>query len=119
MAFLIDALVALLYGLWLLILPEMHATLFGFPYEEFAHRYIGALFLAFGVGSVLAYRASSWEIVEIVVIMNFIFLGVGVSVMLYSIAFAIWPITGFTQVGISSFLLLLFIYAYFEAKMKT
>ncbi|MGY5859016.1 MAG: hypothetical protein RTU63_06585 [Candidatus Thorarchaeota archaeon] len=118
MSFLIDALVAFVYGLVMLLIPDMHASFFVFPYEEFADRYIGALFLGFGVGNILAYRASTWENVEFVVYMNLAFLGIGTIVILYSIAVAILPIMGFMQVGLSLFLMILFLYAYYEAKMK-
>ncbi|MGY5881330.1 MAG: hypothetical protein RTV31_13845 [Candidatus Thorarchaeota archaeon] len=118
MSFMIDGLVAIVYGLVMLLIPEMHAAAFVFPYEEFADRYIGALFLAFGVGNLFAYRASSWENVEFVVIMNIVFLAIGTLVILYSIAIAVLPVVGFLQVGLSSFLLILFLYGYYEAKMK-
>ena len=119
MALLIDGLIALVYGLIMLLLPEQHATFFAFPYEEFADRFIGSLFLGFGVGNLLAYRASSWENVEYVIYMNMIFLILGNVVMLYSIAVALLPIAGFVQIGLMSFLLVLFLYAYYEAKMKS
>ena len=77
MALLIDGLIALVYGLIMLLLPEQHATFFAFPYEEFADRFIGSLFLGFAVGNLLAYRASSWENVEYVIYMNMIFLILG------------------------------------------
>lgn len=115
---LIDGLVALVYGLWMLVLPESHATLFNFPYEEFADRFIGALFLGFAIGNLLAYRASSWENVELVVYMNLTFLIVGLIVELYAIAIGIIPVVMFAQVALTTFLLLLFVYAFYEAKMK-
>lgn len=119
MAFLIDALIAFAYGFIMLLLPEQHATFFAFPYEEFADRFIGSLFLALGFGNLLAYRASSWENVEIVIYMNMTFFILGIGVMLYSMAVALIPIAGFVQVGLMSFLFILFLYAYYEAKMKT
>jgi hypothetical protein len=117
-SFLIDGLVALIYGLVMLLIPEIHANAFGFPYEEFADRFIGALFLGFAIGNILAYRASSWENVEFVVYMNITFLILGLFVELYSIAVTILPMVAFAQVVLTVFLLILFIYAYYEAKMK-
>ena len=90
-AFLIDGLIALVYGLIMLLIPEQHATFFAFPYEEFADRFIGSLFLAFGVGNLLAYRASSWDNVEYLVYMNMTFLILGIVVTLYSIVVALLP----------------------------
>ena len=118
-AFLIDGLIALLYGLWMLLLPEQHMTMFGFPLEEFADRFIGGMMLAFAVGNLLAFRASSWENVEFVIYMNMAFFIICEVVMLYAIAVALIPITGFVQIGLMSFLLILFLYAYYEAKMKS
>jgi hypothetical protein len=117
-AFLIDGLVALVYGLVMLLIPDIHAAVFNFPLEEFADRYIGALFIGFAIGNILAYRASTWEVVEFVVYMNLTFLILGLFVGLYSIAVAILPITGLAQMGLEAFLLILFLYAYYEAKMK-
>ena len=117
-SFLIDGLVALVYGLWMLLIPKSHADLFTFPYEEFADRYIGALFLGFAIGNLLAYRASSWENVEFVVYMNLTFLIIGLIVGLYAIAVAIIPVVMFAQVALTAFLLLLFVYALYKAKMK-
>jgi len=118
MSFLIDGLVALIYGLVMLLIPNMHATAFGFPYEEFADRYIGALFLGFAIGNLMAYRATSWENVEFVVMMNIVFLVIGTIIILYSILIAVLPVVGYMQVGLSLFLLILFLYGYYEAKMK-
>jgi len=120
MALLIDALVAFGYGLVMLLIPDVHANLMGFPYEEFADRYIGALFIGFGVGNFLGWmKSTSWEQVELVVIMNISFLFIGLAVILYCIAVAILPVMAFFQVGLSSFLLILFLYPYYEAKMKS
>ena len=117
-SFLIDGLVALVYGLVMLLIPDIHATVLSFPYEEFADRYIGALFIGFAIGNLLAYRASSWENVEFVVYMNITFLVLGLFVGLYCIAMAVLPVIAFTQMGLTVFLLVLFLYAYYEAKMK-
>ena len=118
-ALLIDGLIALGYGLILLLFPEQHQAFFGYPFEEFADRFIGSMMLAFGVGNLLAYRASSWENVEFVIYMNMTFFVLCDVVMLYSIAVGLIPIMGFVQIGLMSFLLILFLYAYYEAKMKT
>ena len=118
MAFLIDFIIAFAYGLWLLLFPEQHMTMFGFPYDEFADRFIGGMMIAFGVGNLFAYRASSWENVEFVIYMNMTFFLICNLEMLYAIAVGLIPITGLTQIGIMSFLLILFLYAYYEAKMK-
>lgn len=118
-ALLIDGLIALGYGLILLLFPEQHQAFFGYPFEEFADRFIGGMMLAFGVGNLLAYRASSWENVEFVIYMNMTFFVLCDVVMLFSIAVGLIPIMGFVQIGLMSFLLILFLYAYYEAKMKT
>lgn len=118
MSFLIDGLVAIVYGLVMLLIPDIHANMFGFPYEEFADRFTGSLFLGYGVGNLLAYRASSWENVEFVVLMNLTFLAIGLLVMLYSIAMALIPVAGYMQVGLILFLLFLFLYSYYEVKFK-
>ncbi|MHA1963254.1 MAG: hypothetical protein ACXACG_00925 [Candidatus Thorarchaeota archaeon] len=118
-AFLIDGLVALVYGLILLLIPEQHMAFFVYPFEEFADRFVGGMMVAFGVGNLLAYRASSWENVELVIYMNMTFFILCSIEMAYSFAVGLIPIAGFLQIGLMSFLLILFLYAYYEAKMKT
>ncbi|MFW9786518.1 MAG: hypothetical protein ACFFE2_14170 [Candidatus Thorarchaeota archaeon] len=118
-SFLIDGLVALIYGLWMLLIPDSHATLFNFPFEEFADRFIGALFIGFAIGNLLAFRSSMWENVEFVVYMNLTFLILGLIVELYAILTNIIPPTMYAQVVLTVFLLILFLYAYYEAKMKS
>ena len=116
---LIDGLFAVGYGLVMLLIPDIHANIMGFPYEEFADRMIGSLFIGFGVGNLLAwYKATTWENVEFVVIMNLTFFFLSLAIMIYSIAFAIVPIMGVIQIGLVSFLMILFLYAYYEAKFK-
>lgn len=118
-SFLIDGLVAVVYGLVMLLIPDIHANIMGFPHEEFAGRMIGALFIGYGIGNVFAwYKATSWENVELVVIMNMTFFLLSLAVMVYSIAVALIPITGVVQIGLVSFLMILFLYAYYEAKIK-
>lgn len=118
MSFLIDGLIVTVYGLVMLLIPDIHANMFGFPYEEFADRYVGSLFLGFGIGNLLAYRASSWENVEVVVLMNLTTLVIGLLVILYSIAMALLPVAAYMQVGLVLFLLFLFLYSYYEIKFK-
>ncbi|TFG31237.1 hypothetical protein EU527_12960 [Candidatus Thorarchaeota archaeon] len=117
-SFIIDGLVATIYGLILLLLPDMHATLTGFPLEEFADRFSGALMLGYGIGNIFAYRGQSWESVELVVIMNISFLIPGIIVGIYCMAIALIPIGAIFQVGLMAFLLILFLYSYYEIKMK-
>jgi hypothetical protein len=120
MSLLIDGIIAIIYGLVMLLIPETHANLMGFPHEEFAGRMIGTLFIGFGVGNFLAWmKATSWEQVEFVVIMNITFFGLAAIVMIYSMAVALIPITGLFQTGLVLFLLILFLYAYYMAKMKS
>ena len=119
-AFLIDGLVAIVYGFVMLLIPDIHADLMGFPYEEFSNRFVGSLFLGFGIGNLLAwFKGTSWEQVELVVIMNLGFLFFGLAVVVYCIALAILPVTALLQTGLIIFLMILFLYGYYEAKMKS
>ncbi len=119
-ALLIDGLIAIVYGFVMLLIPDIHADLMGFPYEEFSGRFIGSLFLGFGVGNFLAWlKATSWEQVEFVVLMNLGFFFTGLIVVVYCIAFAILPIAALLQIGLLIFLMILFLYGYYEAKMKS
>lgn len=120
MALLIDGLIAIVYGFVMLLIPDIHADLMGFPYEEFSGRLIGSLFLGFGFGNILAWlKATSWEQVEFVVIMNLVFFVFGLIVVVYCMALAILPIMALIQIGLLLFLMILFLYACYEAKMKS
>ena len=118
MSFLISGLAAIVYGLVLLLIPDIHANMLGFLYAESSDRMIGSLLLGYGVGNLLAYRASTWENVELVVLMNLTFLVIGVLVTLYSIAIALLPVAAYMQVGLALFLMFLFLYSYYEVKFK-
>lgn len=118
MSFLIGGLCAIVYGLVYLLIPDIHANMVGFPYAESADRTIGSLLLGYGVGNLLAYRASSWENVELVVLMSLTFLVIGVFVALYSIAIGLLPVAAYMHVGLALFLMFLFLYSYYEVKFK-
>lgn len=117
--FLIHFLIALSMGLIFFLVPEMAMSALGFTPEPFANRTVGALFIAFAIGSLLGYRAESWERVEIVVLMDIIWLLFGLIAIVWSMVTITMPTTALAFVGLFVFLLLIFGYSFYEVKYKT
>ncbi len=67
--FLVHFIVALIFGLVFLIVPQLWTRLAGVPMTSFElYRLIGAAILAFGLSSFLAYIATYWASVRILVL---------------------------------------------------
>ncbi len=90
--FLIHANVATLFGLAYLLIPKKFGSFVNWPVmEPEAYRIIGAAILAFAASSWLAYSASAWEQVKIVVQMEITWTILATLVLLYGIFFAGLP----------------------------
>ena len=82
--FLIHFIVALVFGLVFLIYPQLWGSLAGM--QILAHelyRMLGAVMLALGVGSWLAYRAKIWESVRIIVLTEISWTAMAAVIILY------------------------------------
>lgn len=90
--FLIHAIIALIFGLLYLLIPETLGKFIDWPTTEpEVFRTIGAAVLAFGASSFWCYRASSWEAVKIVVQTEIVWTVLATLVMLYGLLFANLP----------------------------
>jgi len=90
--FLIHAIVATLFGLAYLFIPKKFGSLVNWPVTEpEAYRILGAAIFGFAASSWLAYSASAWEQVKIVVQMEIVWTILGTLVLLYGIFFAGLP----------------------------
>jgi len=92
--FLVHFIVALIFGLTLLLLPQAW-TLVGFPVREVPpYRLVGAAMLGFAASSWLSYKATVWEKVKIVVQMEIVWTVLAALVFLWGILFAALPVFG-------------------------
>ena len=82
--FLIHFIVALIFGLLYLFLPQVLGNLAGVQIVEHnMYRMLGAAILAFGLSSFLAYQAKNWESVRIVVVMEILWTVLATAITLY------------------------------------
>ncbi len=88
------------------------------PSEPFANRTVGALFIAFAMGSLFAYQKNNWEQAEIVVLMDLIWLILGLIGTIWSMSYIRIGVAVYLIIGLFVLLILLFGYTYYEAKMK-
>ena len=97
--FLAHFFIALIFGVALLIFPLWFADTINWPSDDlYFTRLTGALMLGFGVGSLLAFRETEWERVELLVISEIMWLLLGIVVNIYGIfavtqVFMIWANT--------------------------
>ena len=93
--FLVHFIVALVFGLLYLLIPETYGALTGWPVQDSTiYRVLGAALLGFGAGSILAYRETAWEKVIIMVRAEIVWLALGVLAMLWGLLFAGAPAIG-------------------------
>jgi hypothetical protein len=90
--FLIHAIVALIFGLPMLIVPGRFARLINWsPIDPVISRLLGAAVLALAVSSWRAYKAATWEKVEIKVEIEIVFTVLGVVGLLRHLLFLPTP----------------------------
>ena len=93
--FLIHFIVALLFGLCFLFIPVVVGNLYGLNVQEpETYRLLGAEMLGFAASSWFAYKATDWESVRIVVVMELVWTVLGTLVMLYALLLAGFPPLG-------------------------
>ena len=71
--FLIHFITCMIFGAWYFISPESWSALTGWPTETAAGRILGAALIALGLAAFFAFRASTWEEIEIIVLVELIF----------------------------------------------
>ena len=93
--FLVHFIAALLFGLSFLFMPVLVGSWYGLNVQEpDTYRLLGAAMLGFAVSSWFAYRATDWESVRIVVVMELVWTILGTLVLLYALLFASFPALG-------------------------
>jgi hypothetical protein len=90
--FLIHFIVALLFGLGFLLIPNLLGNWYGLKVQDWTgYRLLGGALLGFGVSSWLCYKANSLESIRIVVVMEIVWPTLGALVMLYALLFTGYP----------------------------
>ena len=116
--FLVHAIVVLVFGVVMYLIPGTWATLVNWvPFDPGITRGYGAAMLALAISSWLGYRAVRWEQVRIIVQMEIGFTVLGTLAALYEVLFAGGP--SFLWVGIAIFapFALAWIYFYRQSRV--
>jgi len=114
--FLLAFIVDLIFGVWYFISPESWTALTDWPTELASGRMLGVAIIMLAVGSIMAYRATSWEQVELYVMMEIVWNLLGVIGMIWNYATMTLPVAGWFMTGLLAVFLLLFVYVYYQAK---
>ena len=113
--FLVHFIVALLFGLGFLFMPVLVGSWYGLNVQEpDTYRLLGAAMLGFAVSSWFAYRATDWESVRILVVMELVWTVLGTLVMLYALLLAGFPALGWLNAVILGAFALAFGRFYFQ-----
>ena len=115
--FLLHFIATMIFGVWFFLSPESWVTLTGWPTELASGRLLGVALLMSALGGIMAYRATSWEQIEIYVMMELVWNLLGVISMIWSYATMTLPVAGWFMVGLLALFLILFGYVYYQAKL--
>ena len=111
--FLVHVVVAGIFGLVFLLIPEMFGSMMGAPIKEpSTFRLVGAALIAFAASSWFAYRETLWERVKIVVQMEIVWTILGVLATLYGLVFEGLPVGDWMNVVILGAFAVAFIFFY-------
>jgi signal transduction histidine kinase len=111
--FLVHVIVAGVFGLVFLLIPEMFGGMMGAPIKEpSTFRLLGAALVAFAASSWFAYRETVWERVKIVVQMEIVWTILGVLATLWGLMFEGLPTADWMNVLILGAFAVAFIFFY-------
>jgi hypothetical protein len=112
--FLLHFIVALIFGAFWFLLPEYWTTLVDWPVEYASGRIVGMATLVMAVGSFFAYRKTTWDQVEIYVIMELIYNILGAIGMLWNVFTVTLPVIAWALIGLLGLFSILYLYVYFK-----
>jgi hypothetical protein len=113
--FLIHFIVALLFGLGFLLIPNLLGNWYGLKVQDWTgYRLLGGALLGFGVSSWLCYKANSLESIRIVVVMEIVWPTLGALVMLYALLFTGYPVLAWINAVIFAAFAIAFGWFYFR-----
>ena len=114
--FLLTFIAQIFFGVWFFIAPESWVAMTGWPNELAAGRVLGAANMVLALGALLAFRATSWEQVELFVIMQILWDILGLIAMLWNYATMALPVAGYGIMGIFGLYLVFYLFVYYKAK---
>ena len=114
--FLLTFIAQIIFGVWFFVSPESWVVMTGWPNEIAAGRVLGAIIMVFALGSLLAFRATSWEQVELFVIMQLLYNILGFVAMLWNYATMTLPVAGYGIMGLFALFLVFYLFVYYKAK---
>ena len=114
--FLLHFIAALVLGAFWFLMPEYWNLLTGWPEEIASGRIVGLATLTLAVGCILAYRKTTWEEVEIFVIMELVFNILGAVGMLWNMLTIALPIVGWILIALLGLFAVLFLYIFFTVR---
>jgi hypothetical protein len=111
--FLLHFLVAIIFGLGYLLIPDMFLPMMGWPVGLASDRVTGALFVGLGVCSLLAFREESFDRVEIIVMFEIVLTLCGIVATVWTmLTVAALPVIGWAFTGLFGLFFILFLYSY-------
>ncbi|MHA1928043.1 MAG: hypothetical protein ACTSV2_05610 [Candidatus Thorarchaeota archaeon] len=116
--FLLHFIVCIVLGIWYFLAPELWSSVTGWPIETAAGRMLGAAIIAFGIASFLCFRATTWEQVEFLVLMEITWNLLACIGMIWNIAYIDLPIIAWMNTALVGIFFVLFFYLYYDAKLK-
>jgi Ca2+/Na+ antiporter len=114
--FLLTFIVQIIFGVWFFVSPESWVTMTGWPNEVNSGRVLGAVIMALALGALLAYRATSWEQVELFVIMQILYNILGLVAMLWNYATVALPVAGWLIVVLLAIYLVFYLFVCYKEK---
>jgi len=114
--FLLAFIAQIIFGIWYFVAPETWVTLTGWPSELASGRVLGAACIALAIGGFLAYRATSWDTVEVYVMMQLFWNILGLVAMLWAYFTMTLPVATWLIVGLLALFLILFLFVYMKEK---
>ena len=114
--FLLAFIAQIIFGIWYFVAPESWVTLTGWPTELASGRVLGAACIALAIGGFLAYRATSWDKVEVYVMMQLFWNILGIIAMLWAYFTMTLPVATWLIVGLLGLYLILFLIVYMKEK---
>jgi hypothetical protein len=114
--FLLTFIAQIIFGVWFFFSPESWISITGWPNEPGAGRVLGAAIMVLALGALLAFRTTSWEQVELFVIIQLLWNILGLVGMIWNYVTMTLPVAALLIMGIFAVFLVFYIYVYYQAK---
>ena len=114
--FLLTFIVQIIFGVLFFVAPETWIALTGWVDEPSTGRILGAAIIALALGGLLAYRKTTWEQVELFVIMQLLYNILGLVGMLWNYFTMALPMASWLIIGLLALYLVFYLYVYYQAK---